>query len=142
MEESMRSTLITLLLALPAIGAASALYFGNELQRFLEKVPILASTRDLERLKVVIARQMYAALAQIVILGAPMIVFFIGFRSGDLSPADLVFIIIPSAIILLIASTHKKTEKQVQTMPTADEYLEKERDKLVETWLKKPFPDW
>jgi hypothetical protein len=118
------------------------MYFGAELKRFLEKMPILASSADIEGLKAVVARQMYAALAQIIILGSPMIVFFFGIRSRHLSPADLVFIVIPSAVILLIASSYKKTEKQVQTMPAADDFLAAERDKIVETWLKKPFPNW
>jgi hypothetical protein len=142
MDENSRSTFVTLLLVLPAIGAMLAVFFGTELQRFLRAVPALNSTADIERLKLVVARQMYAALAQIVILGLPIIIFFAGMKMGYLSPADLVFVIVPSAVILLIAQAYKKVEAAVRTMPAADEQLRRERDRIVHIWLKKPFPDW
>jgi hypothetical protein len=138
----MRSTYILLMLLLPAAGAFNAFFFGSELKRFAEEVRTIASTSDIERFKAVVARQMYAALAQIVILAAPTVVFFVGIVRKVLGPGDILFIIIPSAIILLIAQHYKKIESAARELPVTDDMLRQQRDEIVNTWLKKPFPDW
>jgi len=130
------------MLLLPAVGALNAFFFGSELKRFAAEVRTISSTADIERFKAVVARQMYAALAQIVILATPTIVFFVGIVRKVLGPADILFIIIPSAVILLLAQHYKKIEVAVRELPVTDDMLRQQRDTIVDTWLKKPFPDW
>jgi hypothetical protein len=130
------------MLGLPALAVVNAIWFGTELKNFLASTPSLASSHDLERFKTVVAHQMYAALVQIVLLATPPIVFFIGVFRKILSPSDILYIIGPSAVILIVAAMYRGQEKRAKTIPTSDPELEQQRDAIVHTWLRKPLPDW
>jgi len=138
----MRSTYLMLMLLLPLAAILNAWWFGSELQRFANQVRSFSSTNEIERFKGVVARQMYAALVQIVLLIVPPILFFVGLARGALTPGDVVFIIVPSAVVILVAALYKQTEKQVKSIPAQDDELQRQRDKIIHTWLKKPLPDW
>jgi hypothetical protein len=138
----MRSTYLLFILLFPAIAIANAWWFGSELQRFARQVTRFDSTADVELFKGVVARQMYAALAQIVLLAVPPILFFVGIIRKDLGPGDVLYIILPSAVVILVALVYKKVESQVRAIPAADDELRRQRDAIVETWIKKPLPDW
>jgi len=137
-----REILIALLLGLPAVAVASSLWFARELQTLLREVPKLESTRDLERYRSVVARQMIAALVQIAPLGAPVVLFAFGLVSGALGPSEIAYVIVPSLVVLVVAARTRAVEKAVQRLPAASEELARERDRIVHTWLKKPLPDW
>ncbi len=130
------------MLGLPALAVVNAFWFGTELKNFLSSTPRLESSHDLERFKTVVAHQMYAALIQIVLLATPPIVFFFGIFRGVLNPSDLFYIIGPSAVILIVAAMYRGHEKRAKSIPTADPELEKQRDAIIHTWLRKPLPDW
>lgn len=130
------------MLGLPAVAVLNALYFGAELKSFVLTTPRLESSNDLERFKTVVAHQMYAALAQIVLLATPTILYFAGIVLGVLSPSDVLFVIGPSAVILIVAAGYRSWEKQAKSIPTTDPELERQRDAMVHTWLRKPWPDW
>ncbi len=137
-----RSLYLMAMLGLPALAVVNAFRFGTELKNFVSSTPRFESSHDIECFKTVVAHQMYAALAQIVLLAAPPIVFFLGLFRGVLSPSDIVFIIGPSAVILIVAAMYRGHEKRAKTIPTADPELERQRDAIVHTWLRKPLPDW
>ncbi len=137
-----RDLLLVGLLALPAAAVLNAAYFGVELRRFLRDTPRITGTHELERLKAVVARQMYAALAQIVLLAAPPILFGIGLVQGLLDPSEVLVVVVPAAAALLAGAAFKRTEAQVRSLPAADEHLAAQRDAIVRTWLRKPVPDW
>lgn len=137
----MRSTYLMLMLLLPAIAAVNALYFGAELRRFAMEVPRLESSHHLERFKQVVARQMYAALVQIVLLGLPAVVFVVGIARGALTAGDILFVVIPAAVIILIAQVNRRDEARVRELP-AEPTLTAQRDRIVRTWVRKPLPDW
>ena len=137
-----RSLCLLGMLGLPAAAVFNALWFGTELKNYVSSTPRLESSHDLERFKTVVAHQMYAALAQIVLLAAPPIIFFAGIILGVLSPSDILYVIGPSAIIIIVAAMYRSWEKRAKTIPTADPELQKQRDAIVHTWLRKPFPDW
>jgi hypothetical protein len=139
---TVRETFVLLLLLLPGLAVANALVFGGELRRFLREVPSLSSTRDVERYKTVVAHQMYAALAQIGLLGAPILLFFVGVARGVLGPGDVLLIILPSLVVIVVAAQLKKVETQARQIPAADDELATQRDVIVATWIKKPLPDW
>ena len=130
------------MLGLPALAVVNAFWFGSELKNFLSSTPRLESSRDLERFKTVVAHQMYAALVQIALLAAPPIVFFVGIFRDILSPSDLLYIIGPSAVILIVAAGYRGQEKRAKSIPTTDPELERQRDAIIHTWLRKPLPDW
>ncbi len=130
------------MLGLPALAVVNAFWFGTELKNFLSSTPRLESSHDLERFKTVVAHQMYAALIQIVLLATPPIVFFFGIFRGVLNPSDLLYIIGPSAVILIVAAMYRGHEKRAKSIPSADPELEQQRDAIIHTWLRKPLPDW
>lgn len=137
-----RSLCLVGMLGLPAIAVFNQIYFGAELKNFVATTPRLESTHDLERFKAVVAHQMYAALAQFVFLAAPPMIYFIGLFKGVLSAPDIVYVIVPSVLILVVAAMYRGGEKRAKTIPTDDSELEKQRDAIVRTWLGKPWPDW
>jgi len=138
----MRQILIAVMLLLPGAGVVNALWFSGELKRFLEAVPMLVSPYHLEQYKRVVARQMVAALVQIVILALPPVAYFVGLALGALRLPDVLYVIVPSAVVLLVALMVRPTELRARTIPTADPELERQRDRIVEAWLTKPLPDW
>jgi len=91
----MRSTYLLIILVLPAVAILNSWFFGSELQRFGRSVTTFSSTSDIEMFKAIVARQMYAALAQIVLLVVPPILFFVGIVRGVLGSGDLLFVIVP-----------------------------------------------
>jgi fatty acid desaturase len=138
----MRSTFLLLILIFPALAILNAWWFGSELQRFVRHVRSFDSTAEIEAFKAIVARQMYAALAQIVLLIVPPILFFVGIVRKVLGPGDVLFIIVPSLVVILVAALYKQVEKQAKSIPAQDDELRRQRDRIIETWLKKPVPDW
>lgn len=138
----MRQTYLLIILILPAVAILNSWFFGSELQRFTRAVRTISSTAEIEQFKAVVARQMYGALVQIVLLAVPPIVFFVGIVRGVLGPGDLVFVIVPSLVVIAVAVVYKRVEKEAQSIPVADDELRRQRDMIIHTWLKKPLPDW
>ena len=138
----MRSTFTFLMLLFPALAIVNAWWFGRELKVFLEATAAIASTADIERLKAVVSRQMFAALAQIPLLAAGPAVYALGLLRQVLRPADVVFVIVPSAAVLALSLATRRVEVAARTLDAPDEELRRQRDAIVHTWLKKPFPDW
>ena len=114
----------------------------GHLQRFAREVPRIESTHHIERLKLVVKEQMYAALAQIGFLAAPAVLFGFGLVNGVLGPGDVLYIILPSAVILVLGLSYKSVETRVKSTPAADDELARQRNAIVETWTKKALPDW
>jgi hypothetical protein len=141
-REAMRSTYILLMLGLPALAILNAVWWGSELQSFTKKVRSFESTAHIEQFKTVVAHQMYAALVQIVLLATPPIVFFVGLARRVLTPTDVLFIILPSALVIVVAAVYKKVETQARSIPASDDELRRQRDAIISTWIKKPFPNW
>jgi len=138
----MRSTFTFLMLLFPALAIVNAWWFGRELKAFLEATPAIASTADIERLKAVVKRQMFAALVQIPLLAAGPAVYFLGLLRQVLRPADVVFVVVPSAAVLALSLATRRVEVAARTLDAPDEELRRQRDAIVDTWLKKPLPDW
>jgi hypothetical protein len=130
------------MLAFAATGIVNAFIFGLELRRFVQSTPILTSTRDLERFKEVVAHQMIAALAQIGLLALPPVIYFIGLWNKVLEPSDIVYVVAPSLLILVVAGAYRGWEKRAKTIQTTDPELEAQRNAVVRTWMRKPWPDW
>jgi membrane protein implicated in regulation of membrane protease activity len=108
----------------------------------VKRTPTIASTADIERMKAAVSKQMYAALAQIGLLAVGPVAYAVGLFKGALEPSDIVFIILPSAAVLAVAAFYKRVETAAKTIEVSDDELRRQRDAIVRTWLKKPFPDW
>lgn len=138
----MRILLIALILAFSIAGLANSLWFGLELRRFTKSTPVLSSDLHLARYKKLVAHQMHAALLQIVLLSAPIVITVVGIVSEILEPGDIFFVIVPAVPILLVGFYFRSWEVKTRNIPTATPGLEEERDAVVRTWLRKARPDW
>jgi len=137
-----RTLFIVGILGFAFAGVVNSLWFGLELRRFVDRTPVLASRLDMMRFKKVVSHQMYAALVQLVVLSAPIVIFAAGIMFKVLGGTDFLFIIIPSVVILVLAGITRRWETRAKTIPVADPEIEAERNTIVHTWLRKPWPDW
>lgn len=138
----MRPVLLALIVGIPVMGVLLQIYFSHQIRCFLRETRALESAGDLDRFKGVAAIQMYAALVLLPILMAPLALYIYGLWSGELPPSDLVFLLVPSLALIVAGQAGKRVERRMHEMPIADEELGRERDRVVDVWLHKPFPDW
>ena len=137
-----RSFIITLLVLFPSLALVSALYFVNLLKRFMEETPRIETGADMDAYRAVVKKQMYAALAQIVILGIPIVLFIIGTVTRTLRMGDLMYTIVPNAVVIMVSRFLRGVERKMHRLPASDLELERERDHVVAVWEKKALPDW
>ncbi len=139
----MRSILLAAMTVLPLLAILNLARSTTSLRAFQRQVPALRSTHDVERFKELAAQQMYAALLQIGLLGLPVVILLVGVAGKILLPADaLLFLLVPSLVILVVASRLRGLERAVKSTPAADDELARQRDAVVTTWMKKAVPDW
>jgi hypothetical protein len=104
--------------------------------------PAIRTYQDIVDFERVVARQMYAALMQILLLAIPGLLFAVGLIRKLLVPGDLLYILLPLVAVIAMGVAMKGLEKRAQTIPTDDPILEERRNHIVKTWISKPFPDW
>jgi hypothetical protein len=137
-----RIILLAAILTCFAAALLNGLWFGLELQRFSKRTRILASTADLEEFKRVVGNQMRAALAQIGLLALPAVLFAAGLVLEEFDAGDILFIIVPSALVVVLAMVFRTWEVEVRSIRVVGPELAAERDAIVTTWRRKPLPDW
>jgi len=138
----MRNILITIMLACPALGLISAAICGLEMRAFLARTLRIENIQDMERLKRLVAWQMYFALAQFPILGLPPIAFMLGFVTHQLGILHIAYIVLPSLVVIAVSlGAIKPLETRVKALPVDDAFYA-EFQNVVDTWMNKPFPDW
>ena len=137
-----RTILLAAILTCFAAALVNAVWFGLELRRFSKRVRILASTADLEEFKRVVGNQMRAALAQIGLLALPAALFAAGLVLEEFDAGDILFIIVPSALVVVLAMVFRTWEVEVRSIRVVGPELAAERDAIVTTWRRKPLPDW
>lgn len=137
-----RSTLLVLMVMFPAVAIVNAVFSGLALRRYLAETPRIENRAHLDHYKAVVKRQMFAALAPVVLLSIPTLLFFHGVFEEILSVGDLLYIIAPSLVIIGIGVVLKRVEKRARTQEVSDPGLLAERDEVNEVWIHKPFPDW
>ena len=138
----MRTFFIAGVLLLPAAAAVNSVVHGTLLMKYAKQTLYFRTGRDILRLKEVVARQMYAAVLQMVLLILPLILYLVGLFTGALYPTDLPLIIVPAGLILVFGYFFKKVEIAVRNIPALNQNIEQQRDEIVRTWKKKPPPDW
>jgi hypothetical protein len=138
----MRPVFIALMLILPSISLMLAVFGHVSLLRFAGRVKTLATQDDLEAFKRMAKTQMILALAVIPFIGIPAFLYGFGLFTGALSLSDLLFVLIPSGIVIVYSLVMKSTERKVKETPAADEDMLRERDRIVGVWMEKMLPDW
>lgn len=124
------------------LALLNAIFQGKNLKDFLDRTPLLASSKDLEGFKDVVSRQMWAALAQAGLLLVAPGCYFWGLVTDSLKPGDFVWILLPSVIVILVARSFRGIELRAWSLPSADQEIASERDRIVSIWKTKPFPNW
>ena len=111
-------------------------------REFLAAIPELRSAQDMYAFKRLAATNMYLALVVIVLEVLLWGVWIVGVATRNLPLISIVLTFIPSVALLVIALQAKQLEQRIQTMPAADPALAAERDRVVDVWLHRPFPNW
>lgn len=140
MSEQWKYPLLIVSAALPALGLLISAWNGRQMKQFLAEVSMLEDHHDLERFKDEAGRNMYFALVIMGLIGiaaVPVIAGFIFYGQIFLTVTLGV-----GATYSLSGYCLTKLEKKIQKIPTANEALERERDRIVTIWLKKALPDW
>ncbi len=133
---------LTVIIVLQLTGLVYCLIFIRKFTNFLNLVSRIQNDLDMEEFKKLVKENMYAALANIVFLGGSWILYFIGYFIKILNIVDFVFILIPAVLIVIFSLKLKTLEKKLQNLSADSPTLEDERDRVVDIWLHKPFPNW
>lgn len=140
-DQFLHDLLLGLMIGMPCVGIVNSLWFGSELRRYLATSPSIATWQDMERFKRIVSGQMYAALAQIGFLIIPYPAYAAGLYFKVLEPAAVVYILVPSGILIVVGVVFKRIEDRAKHLPVTSEFAT-EYDHVITTWMKKPFPDW
>ena len=140
--EMSRELMITLLIVFPALAIANGYYFTGRLSRMIREMKVISSSLDMSRYRHDASLQMYAALAQIVLLTVPLLIYVYGALSHILRFWDLLYMLIPSVVVFAVGKSLKRTERRAWNMPADSAELERERDHVVNVWNTRPLPDW
>lgn len=138
----LENELLLAMLALIGLGLALSVVFGWQLKRFCERTPEIRTGADLEAFKRVVAAQMYAALAQVVILLSPWVLFGYGFFTDKLVIGDVLYLTLPYIAVGIGGLLMKRVEERAKHLPVSDPQLLEARDRVVHTWVKRALPDW
>ncbi len=137
-----RDTLVFLIVGLPVLGMLNATFFGLRLKSFLAGTSRLSSSTDMERYKAQVKAQMFAALVQMILLGAPSLLWMFGFSQDQLYIGDLKFVVVPSVLMIAIGMYFKKVEETARSIPVENDELRVQRDRIASRWTDSALPDW
>jgi hypothetical protein len=140
--EEPRALFIALMLICPVIAIVNAVISGNKLKKFARRMRMFSSFDDILTFQKVVAQQMYAALVQIVLITIPAVLYVVGAVRGYMNPSDLIIVIVPAFVVLYIGLRGKEVERRIRVIPAKTKDLERQRDDIVTTWVKRPLPDW
>jgi hypothetical protein len=141
-SESLRTVFICVMVLLPALGTVNAIYHGRLLQHYVRQTKRIRDLDGLAQFQKTVARQMYAALVQLVLFLVPMILYFIGIPSEILRLGDIVFVFVPGGILIALGYHFKKVESEACRIPALGEELDKQRLAVIKTWKTRPLPNW
>lgn len=141
-SDALRTAFIALLLILPALGAVNSIYHGRLLQAYVRQTKRINDITALGQFQKVVARQMYGALVQLVLLIAPTFLYFIGIPTQILRFSDIILVIIPGAFLVVLGYLFKKVEAKACRIPAVGEDLDKQRLAVIKTWRTRPLPNW
>jgi hypothetical protein len=142
----MRTTLLTIMVALPALAAIFMIVGTITYRRFRRNVPELRSRDDLRRLRSLAKLHMYLALLvhPYVLFGGVIVTWLIGrLVVKELGWVDLLlFGVLPLIVPVVIAVKGESPARMAKSMPASNATLASERDRIVDVWLNRLFPDW
>ncbi|MBD3278174.1 MAG: hypothetical protein GF388_07740 [Candidatus Aegiribacteria sp.] len=123
-------------------GLANLAYGVAELKEFLKYHSSISSTMDMGHFKKMVRKQMYLALAQIVILGCMALLSIIGILTGAISDTQFLLVLLMDGIIWFAGKLFKSLEKRAQNLKVEALEHRAEYTSICATWVRKPFPDF
>jgi hypothetical protein len=142
----MRTALLTIMVALPAVAAVSMLVLTITYHRFHQIVPELRTSEDLRRLRSLAKMQMYLALLghPLFTVGGVIAIWVVGWLVvRELGWLDLLLYgIVPILVTFVIAAWGQSPARMAKAIPASDVSLAAERDHIVDVWINRLFPDW
>lgn len=135
--------LIVAILLLQVLAVFLALYYRGLFIAYLDRYRAIDTRQDLEAFKTLAKTNMYGAWVAMVVAGLPIALFVYGLMRGLLGGSPARFLLmLPMSVVLLFTKKMKQNEQLAQNLPVTDPILKKERDRVVDVWMHKAFPDW
>lgn len=127
------------------LGASAALlalsvWAHADLRRFLSRHAAIDNSTAFEEFKALARRNMYGALAYLV-LGTAGLLAGIGVVWGR-GLAGLAMVIAVHVVLGLLGQANKKLETTARTLPCSHPMLAEELRRVGETWVRKPLPNF
>ena len=140
----MRFWLVASMVAAAATVVLAIVALYLPLRSFREKYLVIRNEPDMLAFKRLASFQMYVTLAALYLTWVPLLIWIVGkFVLGHLTWLDgLLFVILPFVIQMALSATAIGTANAVRSTPVADEALTAERDRVVDVWVNKLYPEW
>jgi len=124
------------------VVAMIVLYFP--LRSFRQKYKVLRNEADMLAFKRLASFQMYVSLVALYLTWVPLVLWLVGkFGLGQLTWLDgLLFVILPLVVQFAISAGAIGTARELRCTPAGDENLTAERDRVVDVWVNKKYPEW
>jgi hypothetical protein len=142
----MRTTLLAIMVALPAIAVLGMAFLTMTYRRFRRDVPELRTPEDIRRLRSLAKLHMYVSLLghPYVTIGGVVAAWIVGWLVfKELGWLDLLlFGLLPIIVAVVVAAIGESPARMAKTIPVRDAALAAERDHIVDVWIHRLFPDW
>ncbi|QDU03289.1 hypothetical protein V6x_30010 [Gimesia chilikensis] len=140
----MREIMIGLMLAPILLVMPYLMYLQAQYIKFKNEVPRFRDEADIQKLKILAARQMRGTPTGLKIVNYfPFLIWLTGLVMGDLYWSDLfLYIVLPYLLMLAFCSIIGSPPVKIQKFEVADQSLESQRDHIVHVWIHETHPDW
>ena len=140
----MRFWLVTSMVAAAGAVALAMIGLYFPLRSFREKHPEIRGDADMLAFKRLASVQMYVSLAALYLTWVPLLIWIVGkFVLGRLTWLDgLLFVVLPFVIQFALSAVAVGTAEAVRRTPAATDTLTAERDRVVDVWVNKKYPEW
>ncbi len=132
--------LVVTFIALYCCGVWLSIWGANEVNQFLKQNREISDLKVLEKYKSLARRNMYMALLQMFILGTGSIAGLIALARNN--GAGFIIMLIGNAIIFALGKSLEVLEKQVRSLPCADDDLAKKYRRISRAWLGQALPNF
>ena len=138
----MRPLLLAIVFGLPIVCLVCAIYFGYSLAKLVDDLLVIECPRDLDAFKRAVSWNMYASVAVIGLVIVIACVFAVGLYYGALYWQELFYVLCFGPLFGFAGAKVSKIERKVRSIPVTNIELEQERDRVIDVWDHKMFPDW
>lgn len=142
----MRGLLLAIMLGLSVVAIVVMVILTVTYRRFRRAVPELRDADDLRQLRSLAKLQMYLSLAAhpLLTIGGVFVVWLFGWLVvKELGWLDLLLYgIVPVVGAFVVACTGESPAEMAKTIPASNASLAAERDRTVDVWINRLFPDW